>query len=224
MTTNTGSPFIKLLSIGRALDLHLPDSLIVEKAYIEALDCSAPWLFNHVVRSWLYSTKLAQARSLQPDAELLAVAVLLHDLGLAQGGAADRRFEVLGADLGRKFALEHGMAGPRAETLWDAIALHTTASIAHFKGVDVACCQLGISCDYGALGYAELLDDDKKTITEAFPRLQMKKELSSCLCQIADVHPQTTFDNFVKDFGELLVPTYKSLSFVDILMNSPFDE
>ena len=46
----------------------------------------------------------AQQRKLAPDAELVAVAVFLHDLGLARGGAPDRRFEVVVADIGRAFA------------------------------------------------------------------------------------------------------------------------
>jgi hypothetical protein len=44
-----------------------------------------PWLFKHVVRSWLYGARLTQYRGLTPDAELVAVSVLLHDLGLALG-------------------------------------------------------------------------------------------------------------------------------------------
>src|SRR4029077_9205736 len=42
-----------------------------------------PWLFKHVVRSWFYGAKLTQYRGLTPNAELVAVSVLLHDLGLA---------------------------------------------------------------------------------------------------------------------------------------------
>lgn len=75
------------------------------------------------------------------------MAVLLHDLGLAQDFAADRRFEVVGADLGRDFALQHGMI--ERHIVWDSIALHSTPSIGHFKGTDVASCQFGIACDYG---------------------------------------------------------------------------
>ena len=95
------------------------------------------------------------------------MAVLLHDLGLARGGSPDRRFEVVGADLGRAFALSHNMGERRAEAIWDAIALHTAASIAHHKSADVACCQHGIACDYGGLGYQELSHDDKKAILSA---------------------------------------------------------
>jgi hypothetical protein len=103
--------FSGALAVGRKLDLPLPDSPAVRDAYAQAEAESQPWLFNHVMRSWLYGAKLAQRRGLAPDAELVAVAVLLHDLGLARGGAPDRRFEVVGADIGRAFALAHDMGG-----------------------------------------------------------------------------------------------------------------
>src|SRR6266850_3560479 len=162
--------FSVALAVGRALDLTLPDSRPVRDAYAQAQTESLPWLFNHVVRSWLYSAKLALNRKLTPDAELVAVAVLLHDRGLAQGGAPDRRFEVIGADAARAFALSHEMGERCAETIWDAIALHTTPSIGRFKGIDVACTGSGIGCDYGGFGYEELSEGDKKTILSAYPR------------------------------------------------------
>ena len=89
--------FSGALAIGRELSLNLPDSHAAREAYAQAQTESQLWLFNHVVRSWLFGAKLTQHRALTPDAELVAVAVLLHDLGLARGGAPDRRFEVVGA-------------------------------------------------------------------------------------------------------------------------------
>lgn len=222
--THATPNFKDALAAGRTISLQLPDSRTVEDAYVRACEASEPWLLNHVVRSWLYSARLAQAWSLSPDQELLAVAVLLHDLGLAQGGTADRRFEVLGADLGRDFAVEHNMGERRAEAVWDSIALHTTPSIGVFKSVEVACCQHGITCDYGGLGYQELSDKEKEIILVAFPRLRMKEALTTCLCGIARNHPDTTRDNFVADFGERYVPGYQRRSFVDFLQHSPFAE
>ncbi len=157
--------FSNAMAVGRELELKLPDSQVVRDAYTQANAESQPWLFNHVVRSWLFGAKLAERRTLKPDAELVAVSVLLHDLGLARGGAPDRCFEVVGADAGRAFALSHNMGERRAETVWDSIALHTTASIAHHKGTDVACCQHGIACDFGGVGFQELSDGDKKPKT-----------------------------------------------------------
>ena len=155
--------FSTALAVARELGLKLPDNQIARDAYAQAEAELQPWLFNHVVRSWLYGAKLTQYRGLTPDAELVAVSVLLHDLGLARGGAPDGRFEIVGADIGRAFALSHNMGERRAETVWDSIALHTTASIAQHKSTDVACCQSGIACDYGGLGYNELTDDNKKS-------------------------------------------------------------
>src|SRR4029077_11828068 len=114
VSQNEKPDFSKALAVGRELDLKLPDSRTVRDAYAEAETVSQPWLFNHVVRSWLYGAKLIQRRGLAPDAELVAVSVLLHDLGLARGGAPDRRFEVVGADAGRAFALSHNMGERRA--------------------------------------------------------------------------------------------------------------
>jgi hypothetical protein len=36
--------------------------------------------------------------------------------------------------------------------------------------------------------------------------------------------PETTYDNFARDFGERLVPGYRPPSMVDVLMNAPFHE
>ena len=224
MSGSTKPDFSDALAVGRALDLTLPDSRAVRDAYADAQAESSPWLFNHVVRSWLYGAKLTQHRALTPDAELVAVAVLLHDLGLACGGAPDRRFEVVGADAGRAFALSHDMGERRAETIWDSIALHTTASIAQHKGIDVACCQHGIACDYGGVGYQELSDDNKKVILSAYPRLDMKNQLTTCLCDIAKNYPSTTRDNFIADFGLKYVPGYTRAPSVDFLHQAPFAE
>ena len=70
--------FNNALAVGQDLDLKLSDSPAVRDAYAQAETESQPWLFNHVVRSWLYGAKLAQHRGLTPDAELVAVSVLLH--------------------------------------------------------------------------------------------------------------------------------------------------
>src|SRR3989454_10631127 len=101
--------FSGALAVGRELDLLLPDSPAVRDAYDQAEAESQPWLFNHVMRSWLHGAKLAQRRGLAPDAELVAVAGLLHHIRLARGGGPDRRFGGVGAGIGRAFSLNHDM-------------------------------------------------------------------------------------------------------------------
>ena len=60
--------FSRALAVARELGLNLPDSRAVRDAYAQAQAESQPWLFNHVVRSWLYGAKLARHRALNPDA------------------------------------------------------------------------------------------------------------------------------------------------------------
>jgi hypothetical protein len=36
--------------------------------------------------------------------------------------------------------------------------------------------------------------------------------------------PETSYDNFLRDFGERFVPGYKAVSTVDLLMDAPFGE
>jgi hypothetical protein len=52
----------------------------------------------------------------------------------------------------------------------------------------------------------------------------MKSRMTSCFCAIAREHPETSYDNFVRDFGERLVPGYAAPSSVDLVMRAPFDE
>jgi hypothetical protein len=36
--------------------------------------------------------------------------------------------------------------------------------------------------------------------------------------------PETSYDNFLRDFGERFVPGHKTISAVDLLMNAPFEQ
>jgi len=61
-------------------------------------------------------------------------------------------------------------------------------------------------------------------ILSAFPRLKMKDRFSGVCCRLVTERPQTSHDNFLRDFGERFVPGYRPISSVDLLMNAPFEE
>jgi hypothetical protein len=61
-------------------------------------------------------------------------------------------------------------------------------------------------------------------ILKAFPRLKMKQNFAETCRHLAATRPETSSDNFLRDFGERFVPGYKPVSTVDLLMNAPFDE
>jgi hypothetical protein len=52
----------------------------------------------------------------------------------------------------------------------------------------------------------------------------MKSRITRCFCNHARSHPETTYDNFVRHFGDRFVPGYKAPSSVDLVMRVPFDE
>ncbi|WP_225149473.1 hypothetical protein [Bradyrhizobium sp. BRP23] len=104
----------------------VPDTPIVDAAIEHARQHCAPYLFNHVVRSWLFAARLGQLQNVVHDEEVLAVGTLLHDITLNESFAGPRRFEVEGADLARHFAAERGFDRRRAQLIWDSVALNST--------------------------------------------------------------------------------------------------
>jgi hypothetical protein len=202
----------------------VPDTPIVARAIEYAREHSEPYLFNHVMRSWLFAAAIAQLKRSAHDPEVLAVATLLHDIGLAKAFSGPLRFEVEGANAARAFAHTQGMLEGKAQLVWDGVALNSTPSIGLYKENEVALCTLGIGLDWGGWGYEQLTETQVATIVDAFPRLQMKQQFTRAVCRIVESRPDTTYDNFARDFGERFVPGYTRPSTVDLLMSSPFKE
>ena len=200
------------------------DTPLITRAMDFARSQSEPFLFNHAVRSWLFAVRLGQLERMPHDAEVVAVGSLLHDLGLTNSITGRKRFEIEGADAARAFALEQGLDEHRVQLIWDTVALNSTPSIALHKEAEVALCTAGIGLDYGGPQYDRIPPDEMKSILTAFPRLEMKRRFADSVCRIVKTKPESTYDNFARDFGERFVPGYKPQSSVDYLMNAPFEE
>jgi hypothetical protein len=202
----------------------VPDTPLISQAIEYARVHHEPYLFNHSMRSWLFAVSLADQRQVEHDAEVLAVATLLHDLGLEQAFAGPLRFEVEGANVARRFAQEQGVDGRRAQLIWDGVALNSTPSLGLYKEIEVSLCTSGIGLDWGGFGYDSLPAAQISAIVDAFPRLAMKERFTRAVCSIVETRSATTYDNFARDFGERFVPGYQRPSAVDLLMNAPFKE
>ena len=202
----------------------VPDSPVISLAVEYARAHSEPYLFNHVMRSWLFAESLAQLNRVEHDCEVLAVATLLHDLGLSAEFDGPLRFEVETANLARTFAQRAGFDDRRTQLVWDGIALNSTPSIALYKETEVRLCTLGIGLDWGGFGYESLTRQQIGAIVDAYPRLQMKEQFTQAVCRICETRPATTYDNFARDFGNRFVPAYSAPSTVDLLLAAPFAE
>jgi hypothetical protein len=204
--------------------ITVPDTPLINRAMDYARIHSEPFLFNHAVRSWLFAVRLGQLQGIRHDTEVVAVGSLLHDLGLTGSFTGPKRFEIEGADAARAFAREEGLDDRRMQLIWDTVALNSTPSIALYKEAEVALCTAGIVLDFGGPQYDRIPPGEMSDILAAFPRLDMKQCFTDSVCRIVRTKPETTYDNFARDFGSRFVEGYKAPSTVDFLMNGPFEE
>ena len=200
------------------------DTPVVDRAIQYARQKCEPYLFNHVMRSWLFAVRFGHHRVIAHDAEVVAVGALLHDITLNESFAGPRRFEVEAADQVMSFATDAGVDKRRARLIWDIVALNSTPSIAFYKQPEVALATAGIALDAVGVQYNELPAKEIDAIVAEFPRLGLKDQFVRCFTHIAKACPETTYDNFVRDFGERFVPGYRAPSSVDWVMNAPFEE
>ncbi len=196
--------------------VSVPDTPVISRAIELARERSEPYLFNHAMRSWLFAAILAQRKQAAHDEEVLAVTTILHDLGLEESLKGPLRFEVEGANAARAFARDQGLDQHRAQLIWDGVALNSTPSIALHKEVEVVLSTMGIGLDWGGWGYEALNETQITAILEEFPRLEMKKQFTRAVCRIVETRPDTTYDNFARDFGERFIEGYKPVSTVTI--------
>ena len=204
--------------------IKVTDTTLVRDAIELSRSSLEPFLFNHVMRSWLFAILLSECAEPAPDPELLAVSAVLHDLGLTDRYTAENRFEVDGANAARVFLKGRGISTQQTQVVWDAIALHTTPSIAPHKEPEVAMTHLGITADVIGIGLDRIPQDKQRAILTEFPRLAFKNQFQVCLCNVVRQKPATAIDNILRDFGVRYVEGFTPPNFADLVANAPFSE
>jgi hypothetical protein len=204
--------------------VHVTDTPLISAVIEYARGLSEPYLFNHAMRSWLFAEAIGRIKGMEYDREVVAIGTILHDIGLTASVSGPNRFEVNGADAAVSFIKGHDFSDRRVQLIWDLVALNSTPSIALHKEPEVALGTMGIGLDYGGFGVQALAADDLERILTAFPRMKMKQRFAETCCRLVTAKPETSYDNFLRDFGDRFVPGYKAVSTVDVLMNAPFDE
>lgn len=142
--------------------------------------------------------------------ELVVYSNIMHDLGWSQDHtfiSKDKRFEVDSADLARSYLEEHNHSNQwdkhRSQLMWDAIALHATPSFAQHKQPEVIIAHYGVMADFfgPALPGGLITVEEYKEIVTAFPRIGFRTQFLEIMCGLCAFKPETTYDNFVSDFG-----------------------
>jgi hypothetical protein len=203
--------------------INAPDSVLARKAAALAARAHSPAILNHVHRTWWFAEFIGRKREMTYDRELVYLASLLHDLGLSPDHAADKRFEVDGADAASRFLLENGYPSVKSALVWDAIALHSAADIADRQQAEVALVHFGAHVDVMGLRLDEIspaLIDDTLAL---YPRLGMKAAFIAALAEVARKKPHTAIGTGLADIARRHVHGLEIPNVCDLIDNAPFD-
>ncbi|KAJ5110005.1 hypothetical protein N7532_002650 [Penicillium argentinense] len=193
------------------------DTPLVQSALDFARTHNDAMSFNHVHRSWVFGSLLASKlpEFAQTDLEVHAVSAILHDLAWDHKSifsTPDKRFEVDGANAARDFLKRQAshFNDRQRQLVWDSIALHTTPSLARHKELEVALCNMGISADFAGYEFPGGLisREEYRAVVGELPHLGFKEEFKKLMCGLCVHKPDTTYDNYVRDFGERFVEGY----------------
>ncbi|MEV4202924.1 HD domain-containing protein [Micromonospora globbae] len=203
--------------------LEIPETAAVAEATRLVRETTSPLIYHHSRRVFLFGLMHARALGAEPDPELLYLSALFHDVGLANPFSdVEQRFEVDGADHARRFLLERGFPTAAAETVWTAIALHTTPGIPDRMGPEIAITQLGVLTDVIGLGLDGLERDRVAEIVAVHPRGDFKNEFLRAQFDGFKDRPETTNGTVNSDIIEHFIPGFRRTTTVERIIGAPW--
>lgn len=158
-----------------------PDTRAIRDAETLARDVYGEPLRLHCYRTYWWAALLAQFDALRFDAELLLVAALLHDLGLAPRAISDVGnccFATNGARQAAAFAHEAGWDARRKHRLYEAISLHLNPVVdARLHGAEAKLIADGATFDVIGSGRRRIPDEARLAVHSRFPRAGFRDEI-----------------------------------------------
>jgi HD superfamily phosphodiesterase len=200
----------------------VPDTRLAREIKEFIRDTETELLFNHSSRVYYFGALAGKQRGLKFDAELLYAGAMFHDLGLMPGHSSPTdRFEVDGANAARNFLKERGIPQSDLDTVWTAIALHTTPGIPQYMHPVVALVTAGVEMDVLGLTYAEYSDDVRNAIVSKYPRTShFKEDILQAFYDGIHQKPETTFGNVKADVLADKDPKFTRGNFCSVIRNS----
>ena len=203
----------------------IPDTQLAKEAHDILREYSTELLYNHSNRVYLFAAEQGRQQKLRFDAELLYVSAAFHDLGLlADYSSKTERFEVDGANAARQFLIAHKIPEEKAQTAWEAIALHTTPGITQYMRPEVALLFTGVGLDVLGEGVEQFPDDLREAIVGLYPRTDFREGIVKAFFGGIEHKPASTWGTVKADICERYIPGYKSPNFCDLIAHSPFPD
>src|SRR5258705_4689601 len=164
--------------------VRIPDTALCNAAVDLLESCSPAFLCTHCLRTYIFGSLAVRGigRSVG-DEEAAFCAAALHDLGLVPDYRRDNRFEVDGAEAARDFCLKHRVSPERADLIWKAIALHTSAGIAARMAEEIALVHLGAGLELFGLGLDQVPPQVVEEVFGTYPRMNFKTAFRDLLIE-----------------------------------------
>lgn len=202
--------------------IAIPDSLLAREITELIRDTESPLLFNHSSRVYYWGALAGRRRGLVFDPELLYAGAMFHDMGLVhEHSSACERFEVDGANVARRFLCSRGIAQADVDTVWTAIALHTTPGIPQHMQPVVALVTAGVEMDVLGIDYGGFPDAQREAVVKAYPRPDtFKEDIIQAFYDGIRAKPDTTFGNVKADVIADKEPAFQRGNFCSVIRNS----
>jgi hypothetical protein len=200
----------------------IPDSQLARAITELVRDTESPLLFHHSSRVYYFGALAGKHRNLSFDPELLYAGAMFHDMGLTPKYSSEHeRFEVDGANTARDFLKSHGISPADVDTVWTAIALHTTPGIPQHMHPVVALVTAGVEMDVLGLTYPEYSDAERNAVVQAHPRSgNFKEDIIQAFYDGIKRKPLTTFGNVKADVLADKDPNFKRGNFCSVIRGS----
>jgi hypothetical protein len=202
--------------------MSVPDSKLAREITELVRDTESPLLFHHSSRVYYFGALAGKHRDLSFDPELLYAGAMFHDMGLTtRYSSAQERFEVDGANAARDFLRSRGIPQADVDTVWTAIALHTTPGIPQHMHPVVALVTAGVEMDVLGLTYSEYSDAERNAVVQAHPRNgDFKEDIIQAFYDGIKRKPDTTFGNVKADVLADKDSNFKRGNFCSVIRGS----
>jgi hypothetical protein len=202
--------------------ISAPHSKLAREITELVRDTEPPLLFDHSSRVYYWGALTGKRRGLRFDLELLYAGAMFHDMGLTpQHSSREERFEVDGANAARDFLRRHSIPQQDIDTVWTAIALHTTPGIPEHMHPVVALVTAGVEMDVLGWGYGQYSDAEREMVVLAHPRtVHFKEDIIQAFYDGMKHRPESTFGTMNDDVIADKDPSFKRANFCSIIRGS----
>jgi hypothetical protein len=202
--------------------VSVPDSKLARAITELVHDTESPLLFHHSSRVYYWGALAGKRRGLTFDSELLYAGAMFHDMGLTpQYSTTHERFEVDSANAARDFLRGQGISQADIDTVWTAVALHTTPGIPQHMHPVVALVTAGVEMDVLGIAHSDYGDAERKAVVSAHPRSErFKEDIIQAFYDGNKFRRDTTFGNVNADVIADKEPAFKPTNFCSVIRGS----